>query len=164
MTLIGIVTASLAAGALAAQDAPPSPAADAGGLPRQYQVLLSRSIFAAGGKPETSAAEPPAASPESCLSLKGVVQDDQRFTAFVEDVPHKQVLELKVGDTVARGHIVAITLHELEYEAGGKLTRVAIGQPLSGDVAPTTQPADASAPTMVSAPQQKHRSAVAEAR
>ena len=174
--LAALLITMFAAAALAIEQADPSaappdrkaaaPAVD-GSLPGPYQVLLTRSIFASGGKPEAGAtAAAPPASPEAALSLKGVVQEDQQFTAFIEDVPARRTLELRVGDPVARGRIVGITLHELEYESAGRLTRVAIGQPLSGASAPTTGPAveAPAAPTVVSTPQPRHSSGLAEAR
>ena len=165
MKIVGIVTGVLALGAIAATDAHKSTSRDEGALPKQYRVLLSRSVFAANGKAEAEAnAVAPAPTPESLLALKGVVQDDQRFTAFVESLPQKRVIQLKVGDAIARGRIVAITLHELQYESAGRRTRVAIGQALSG-AGPTTRPSlDADGPPVASTPQEvSHSPDLAEA-
>ena len=135
-------------------------------LPAPYRVLLSRSIFAAGGKSGDAAAQASSLPPEASLALKGVVQDDQQFTAFVEDVPRKRLLQLKVGDAVARGRVVAITLHELQYAASGRLTRVAIGQALGGPGVATTVLSGPPpvAPPAGAQPPPRHPSSVAEAR
>ena len=164
MKIVGIVSGILAISAVAATDARKSGSREDGALPKSYRVLLSRSVFAANGKPDAEANAPASApTPESLLALKGVVQDDQKFTAFVENVPQKRVIQLKVGDAIARGRIVAITLHELQYESGGRRTRVAIGQALSG-ISPTTQPS-IDGPPVASTPQEdSHSSGLAEAR
>ena len=165
------LAAAAACGDAGHYEAPPdglnSSADKDGSLPDPYRVLLTRSIFAANGKSgdATGAAEvgtPTGAS----LALKGVVQDDQQFTAFVEDVPQKRVLELKVGDSVANGRVVAITLHGLKYEAAGRLIRVAIGEGLGDWAGPTTAPAGAppAEPTVATQPHPRHPSSVAEAR
>jgi len=165
--IVRVVTGVLAVSAIAASDARKGASREEGALPKQYRVLLSRSVFAANGKPDIEAnASAAVPTPESLLALKGVVQDDQQFTAFVEDMPQKRVMQLKVGDAVARGRIVAITLHELQYESSGRRTRVAIGQALSGAFGPTTAPSvDATAPPIASTPQEdNHSSGLAEAR
>jgi hypothetical protein len=175
----GIVMTALAASAAGGDAARPADAAppDASppsnvaassdtSLPAPYRVLLSRSIFAAGGKSSDAAAQAPSLPPEANLALKGVVQDDQQFTAFVEDLPQKRVLQLRVGDAVARGRVVAITLHGLQYEASGRMTRVAIGQALGGPGVATTElpsPPPA-APPVGAQPRPRHPSSVAEAR
>lgn len=162
--LTALAAAAVAGDAQRAQVPPPaapSASSDAGSLPGSYQVLLSRSIFAANGRSDTGAAAPGGAAAGAALALKGVVQDDQEFTAFVEDAPAKRVLEVKVGDRLAHGRVVAITLHGLQYELAGRVMRVAIGQGLEDPAAPTTAPAEA--PVAQRSPP-RHPSSLAEAR
>lgn len=169
--LLTALAAAVACGDAGHEEAPlaglNSSAGNDASLPGPYRVLLTRSIFAANGKSgDTAGASEGGAPTAPSLALKGVVQDDQQFTAFVEDVPQKRVLELKVGDSVANGRVVAITLHELKYEAAGRLIRVAIGEGLGDWAGPTTAPAGAppAEPTVAARPHPRHPSSVAEAR
>ena len=55
-------------------------------------------------------------NPESYFLLKGVVQENNQFIAFVEDKQTGSVLRLRQGDRVARGTVKSLTLDGLEYE------------------------------------------------
>lgn len=104
--------------------------------PVQYDVLLTRSIFAVGGK-----AEPPSAisagmsssGGASSLSLMGISQEDAQFTAYVFDALGGKTLALHVGDSLGDGRICEITLHGLTYRSGTTLTSVEVGQGLASD-------------------------------
>ena len=52
--------------------------------------------------------------------------------AMVENIETHEILKLRVGDPISHGRVVAITLDNLDYEAGGVVTRVGFGQNLSG--------------------------------
>ncbi len=98
-------------------------------MPDGYRILLARSIFARDGAP----AAKDATTTSGKLVLKGVTQEDDRFTAYVGAAG--RVMQLHVGDALAMGNIRRITLHSIEYEAQGRLTRVEIGQPFDAGAA-----------------------------
>ncbi|MDB5171275.1 MAG: hypothetical protein JWN51_48 [Phycisphaerales bacterium] len=115
-----------------------------------YKILLSQSMFVAN-RPAANAA--PAAAPVAAtLSLKGISQEDARFTAFIEDSAAGRILELKAGDALAHGRVTAIHLTDVEYEEDGKKIRVSVGQSLGEGVAataPQPEPAHAEVPLEV---------------
>jgi hypothetical protein len=75
--------------------------------------------------------------------LRGVLLQEGRFTAFLEDVSARTLRKLRAGDTVARGRLESVSFDGLAYEADGVSTHVHIGQDLSGKAAPppATSPA-----------------------
>jgi hypothetical protein len=120
-------------------------------IPDSYHVLLTRSIFAEKG----ATGSHDAALATAKLTLKGISQEDNRFTAYVEAAGH--MLELHVGETLAAGYIRRITLHSIEYEADGRLTRVEVGQPFdAGAIVAGDSPASESAEGSTPAPDAKH--------
>jgi len=133
--------------------APAPNTATSGAKPRafssDYKVLLIRSIFAIGGKPlmgRSASAVPTAtvgASMETTLFLKGISQEDLRFSAFVEDAVAKRIVEVHVGEALGGGRIADMTVRDLGYEVGGKVMRIEIGSGLNGSAAglpmPTSQ-------------------------
>ncbi|MDB5357316.1 MAG: hypothetical protein JWN24_3769 [Phycisphaerales bacterium] len=133
----------------------PAPAPRAAGANfNDYKILLKQSMFAA----DRAAANAPAASAAAAapaattLSLKGISQEDSRFTAFVADSVAGRILEVKVGDALAHGRVYAIHLTDVEYEMDGKKMRVSVGQSLGEGVAATDaqpEPASASVPLEV---------------
>jgi hypothetical protein len=102
-------------------------------MSHQYDVLLTRSIFEKG---KTHARVPTPehidARPETVLVLRGVMDQDGTYSAFIEDTTAGKLQELKPGDTVAQGKVARITLAGVEYEASGHMTRVGIGSNLDG--------------------------------
>jgi hypothetical protein len=111
-----------------------------------YKVLLLRSMFAVGGRPLSgrSALAPTAAaapvSRETTLFLKGISQEDSRFSAFVEDATAKRIVEAHVGDVLGNGRISDMTLRDLGYEVDGKVMRIEIGSGLNGSSAGVPMP------------------------
>jgi len=85
-------------------------------------------------RPQEVAVERPKVvpNPESYLLLKGVVQEDNQFIAFVEDKRTGTVLRLREGDTVARGMVKALTLDGLQYQFQDKTIPVSMGSDLEG--------------------------------
>jgi len=103
----------------------------------RYEVILERNMFSRqrgfaqqrGDEPGQVAAVP---NPESYLLLKGVVQENGQFIAFLEDTRSNSVLRLQEGAKVARGVIKSLTLDSIEYEFGKRTITVRIGQDLEG--------------------------------
>ena len=122
-------------------------------MPKDFAVLSSRSIFVHGrmrmsdGGPTTSLTVAPPARPEQSLVFNGATLTESQIVAFIEDTSAGKVMKLRAGEAVARGKLGTITLDTLEYDAGGKVTRVQIGQNLDGNAAvmPTSRPVSSDA-------------------
>lgn len=113
-------------------------------LPDPYEILLRRSIFAAGGKSARTVAPSVSAAPaaaEAALALRGIRQQGNRFTALLEDLTSGRTLDLRAGDPVAHGRVIEITLHALKYAVGGRAIGIQVGQTLSGSDAPDSSAA-----------------------
>lgn len=103
----------------------------------KYQVILQRNIFSRQRGPirqrRAERARPVATrNPESYLLLKGLVQEDGTFIAFVEDTQGNRILRLREGDSVARGLVKNFTLDSIEYQLEDQTTSVAVGRDLEG--------------------------------
>jgi len=104
----------------------------------QYRIILERNIFSRQRGPvrQPGEREEPreiaVPNPESYFILKGIVQEDSEFIAFVEDTRSSQVLRLRQGNSVARGTIAALSLDSLEYELEGGKTTIRMGYDLEG--------------------------------
>ncbi len=83
----------------------------------------------------------PQAYQESSLALTGVAGDTSGFEAFIEDRATLKTAFLKVGDSIARGRIKDISFDHIDYEHGGIVQRVQIGQNLRGQLANVGVPA-----------------------
>ena len=105
-------------------------------------MLLTRSPFGHGHH---------AAGVEESFVFKGVMQNGDRFTAFLEDVSTKKVIEAAAGDAIAHGRIKNVDLDSIEYEATGKSLRVQVGQNLMGQVVAVAPPTSAPVPPNPSA-------------
>jgi hypothetical protein len=103
-----------------------------------FDIILKRNIFSrqrTAPRPvsETVEASPRVLpNPESYYLLKGVVQQDDDFIAFIEDTQGGTVLRLRRGDPVARGTIKSLTLDGLEYQMESKTIVVQLGLDLEG--------------------------------
>jgi len=120
-----------------AQPADPNAAAQPNSW-ESFGIILNRNIFSRQRRPvrveterveETPRVMP---NPESYYLLKGVVQQDDDFIAFIEDTQNSTVLRLRRGDPVARGTIKTLTLDGLEYLKDDKTTVVQMGRDLEG--------------------------------
>ena len=112
-----------------------APAAAAVALPAEFAIFQTRSPFGKGAK------KPPATAggPEATFVLKGAVDVGGKLTAFIEDLGAKRVMQVAVGEAIARGKVKTITLDSIEYEAaGGPAKRIEVGQNLMGAVVPPT--------------------------
>jgi len=104
----------------------------------RYQIILDRNIFSRQRGPirrpedDEEPREIVMPNPESYLLLRGVVQEDGTFMAFVEDTRSAEILRLHKGDSVARGVIAALNLDVLEYEWEGRKIAVRMGYDLEG--------------------------------
>jgi hypothetical protein len=102
-----------------------------------FDIILKRNIFSRQRRParqEIQREERPRVmpNPESYYLLKGVVQENDDFLAFIEDTQSGTVLRLRRGDPVARGAIKTLTLDGLEYQREDKTTVVHMGRDLEG--------------------------------
>jgi hypothetical protein len=114
-----------------------SPRVQESGIGAKYDVILQRNIFSRQRSPfrprddrESQAAVAP--NPETHFLLKGVVQENSQFIAFVEDTQGGGVLRLRQGDRVARGAIKTLSLDALEYQLEDKTVSVKLGCDLEG--------------------------------
>lgn len=114
---------------------------DAGGQEdvwAKYDIILRRNIFSRNRqafRPREATEEPQQVAvpnPESYYVLKGIVQEDSEFIAFIEDKRGGGVLQVRQGDKIARGAIKALNLDTLEYEMGDQVTTVRLGSDLEG--------------------------------
>ena len=114
-----------------------SPTPQPGKMSADFDAVMNRSIFLKGAQTQShdggasSAAVGSASAPERSLVFNGVTRGDSAM-AMVENIETHEILKLHVGDPISRGSVVAITLDNLDYEAGGVVTRVGFGQNLSG--------------------------------
>lgn len=104
-----------------------------------FDIILKRNIFSRQRMPARRAEQavrvaPPAPNPESYYVLRGVVQENDEFIAFIEDTQTNTVLRLRRGDRVARGTIKTLTLDGLEYQMEEKTTVVRMGLDFEGGV------------------------------
>jgi hypothetical protein len=103
----------------------------------KYEIILQRNIFSRqrGGVRQRQAAQ---ARPvitrnrESYLILKGIVQQDNTFIAFVEDTQNSNILKLREGDSIAGGTVKNFTLDSIEYQLQEKTVSVTVGRDLEG--------------------------------
>lgn len=104
-------------------------------LPPEFAIFQTRSPFGRGAKKAPATA----GGPEATFVLKGAVDVGGRLTAFIEDLGAKRVMQVAVGEAIARGKVKTITLDSIEYEAaGGAAKRIEVGQNLMGVVVPPT--------------------------
>jgi hypothetical protein len=109
-------------------------------MPREYAVLLTRSIFVrghmaeaghAGGQHIPSSA-PVIAHEEANLVFNGVTRTDHSIDALIEDTTTGQVHTVHSGDSIARGSIGTITMDSLQYLGPTGGVTIQIGQNLAG--------------------------------
>lgn len=103
-----------------------------------YQIILQRNIFSRQRGPLVDRSQrrqmdtPPPPNPESYYVLKGIVQENSVFIAFIEDTQRSQIFKVREGDSVARGKIKALNLDTIEYQFEDRVVKVAIGKDLEG--------------------------------
>jgi len=105
-----------------------------------YRIVVQRNMFSRQRGPRitrqrtqrTIPVAPPVPDPESYVVLKGIVQEDGEFIAFLEDSQSGQILRVRQGDSVVRGKIKSLSLDSIEYEFEDKTTIVTMGLNLQG--------------------------------
>lgn len=127
----------------------------------RYGVLVERNIFLRNRSrppartPTTNSSESgtrPSRRPEQSYLLTGIVMEEGRRIAFIENTSTSSTERLAVGASIAGGKIIDVDFHHLEFEsASGQRSKVEIGKTLAGgersssggtEVA-DTQPSDA---------------------
>jgi hypothetical protein len=108
-------------------------------LPPEYAVLQTRNIFKHGPSKPGGPGAP--GGPEASFVLKGIVEAEAKYTAFIEDKNAKSVTPVGIGGAIALGKIKSINLDAIEYEAAaGGTRRIEVGRNLMGEVVPPTPP------------------------
>jgi hypothetical protein len=121
--------------------------ASSGGLPSDFAILYSRSVFVKGGRlpsPDSGQRDPgppPPAPTATPLVFDGVLKDESTANqayAIIEDTMNAKVLVFKVGDSVpGGGKVTGITLDKLDLTgADGKALSISLGQNLQGGAGP----------------------------
>jgi len=109
-----------------------------------YRIVVERNMFSRQRGPRITRTRrqvpvaPPAPDPESYVVLKGIVQEDGTFIAFLEDTQSGQIRRVRQGDSVVRGKITSLTLDSIEYEFENRTTTVTMGLNLQGGISGTT--------------------------
>ena len=105
---------------------------------KNYQIILQRNIFSRQRGPRVDRSRsqqmvtPPPPNPESYYVLKGIVQENGVFIAFIEDTQRGQILRVREGDSVARGKVKTFNLDTVEYHFEDRTVTVAMGYDLEG--------------------------------
>jgi hypothetical protein len=103
-----------------------------------YQIILQRNIFSRQRGPRADRSRrqrmdvSPPPNPESYYVLKGIVQENGVFIAFVENTQRGQILKIREGDSVARGRVNTFSLDTIEYHFEDRKVTVAMGYDLEG--------------------------------
>jgi hypothetical protein len=133
---------------------PPASSGHGSPMPRDYMVLLTRSMFVrghvaeaghvGGGRNNSRGSENESGNSSTAASLQraetglvfnGVTQTDTSVDALIEDTSTGRVLTVHSGDAIARGKVGKITMDALEYINDGRVMKVQIGQNLAGGTA-----------------------------
>jgi len=114
----------------------PTTATEAQDTWAKYQIILQRNIFSRQRGPIRQRREQARPviirNPEAYLVLKGIVQEDGTFIAFVENTQSNTVLRLREGDSIARGSVKNFSLDSIEYQLEDKTVSVTLGLDLEG--------------------------------
>jgi hypothetical protein len=123
-----------------------------------YEILVERNMFSrARGRPAREAARvvaPVAPDPERFVWLRGVARKDGAYIACLEDMRSGRLLNLRTGDSVARGKLTDVKIDSVRYALDDKVFEIRIGNnleattalPPAGSGAETTSGGDAAAP------------------
>ena len=109
-----------------------------------YQIILQRNIFSRQRGPRIDPSQrqridvPPPPNPESYHILKGIVQENGVFIAFIENTQRGQIIKVREGDSVARGKVNSFNLDTIEYHFEDHKFIVAMGNDLEGGKGTTT--------------------------
>jgi hypothetical protein len=109
-----------------------------------YQIILQRNIFSRQRGPRIDLNQrkrtnvPPPPNPETYHILKGIVQENGVFIAFIENTQQGQIFKVREGDSVARGKVKTFNLDTVEYHFEDSIVKVAIGKDLEGGTGTVT--------------------------
>lgn len=109
-----------------------------------YKIILQRNIFSRQRGPRIDPSQsrrmdaPPPPTPESYHMLKGIVEENNVYIAFIENTQTGQMLKVREGDSVARGKVTAFNLDTIEYQFEDNKVTVALGNDLEGGKGTTT--------------------------
>ncbi len=134
-----------------------------------FKVIVERNMFSrqrgAAERRQRRTEERPVAvpDPESYCRLRGIVQENGTFVAFVEDTRSGETHKLGQGGAIARGSIESLDLDSIVYRLEDRTITVAIGQDLLGgrgavtmtelmEWTPLPSPSSSGAPTTPAAP------------
>ena len=137
------------------QQAPPQPRES--DFRERYQILTDRNIFLRNRtRPQSrtpttnqsGSSSRSARRPEQSYTLTGIILEEGRRIAFIENATTGTTERLAVGAPIARGKITDVGFNYLEFEsATGERTKVEIGTTLAGSTqgsaVASTQPAAA---------------------
>jgi hypothetical protein len=104
----------------------------------KYQIIIRRNIFSRQRGPRVDLSQrqridtPPPPNPESYHLLKGIVQENGVFIAFIENTQRGQIFKVREGDSIARGNVKNFNLDTIEYHFEDRIVKVAIGKDLEG--------------------------------
>lgn len=114
---------------------------DAASSWEKYKVIAQRNVFLRDrSRPgsQTGVAAPPVYRPESAFMLTGVVRQGEEYIALLEDTRRNVTSRVRIGDSVADGLIVGITLDAIVYEKNDQTAQIEVGKRLAE--VPSTQP------------------------
>ena len=101
------------------------------------RVLVERNMFMRGRRapapPHRGPIETPRAPTRPRFVLTGTARQKEAFVAFFEDAGTGKTIRARLGDTVGGALLKTITLDSVEHEANGTVTRIAIGESLTGE-------------------------------
>jgi hypothetical protein len=108
----------------------------------KFGVITQRNIFLRNRSRPRSENDGPRRDPrpaprkaEQALILTGIVQEDERLIAFIENVDTGATHRVGLGEAIAAGKITAMAFDAAEFEMAGKRIRVEVGHNLEGGVA-----------------------------
>jgi len=110
-----------------------------------YKVIWEQNMFVKDRRKPNSATsrgsfnsrgnERPTRAPETLFALRGVVFEESKFYAYLEDMSAGKMLRLTVNDPIAKGKIADIEIDAVAYESNGQTTWVTVGTDLRGQSA-----------------------------
>lgn len=155
-TICGILCVLLLASTLSAQDS------SRGDYRDKYGVLSERNMFMKDrvrGRGEGSSTQPTSRpadaplTPEESYILRGVIYENDMFTAYFENLNTSRMEAVNVGAELAQIHVADIALDAVELEKNGQTQWITIGKDLRGAAARQVRSGNTgSAPSVAATP------------
>ena len=108
----------------------------------KYAVVAERNMFlrervrrnadGANSRPASNGSSASQQTLEELLVLRGIVLEDDLFRAYFENSRTGEVVRVAAGDSLARGHVVDISIDALNFEAERGPVWINIGDNLVG--------------------------------